>query len=146
VTVLVAGLLIGAAPGPKEDDAKKEVERLQGTWKAVSIEDDGKAVNDTKGFHLVIEKETLTINADVEAVLKGTFKLDLSKKPRTIDVTITEGKGDRATGKQLHGIYELDKETLKWCTAEPGGKERPTEFGTKAGTKHALFTLKRQKP
>ena len=47
-------------------------------------------------------------------------------------------------GKVLQGIYELDKDTLRWCTSAPGGKERPGEFSTKAGSKIWLFTLEKE--
>jgi hypothetical protein len=46
----------------------------------------------------------------------------------------------------LHGIYELGKGTLKWCTSSPGSTDRPEEFSTKEGVNHMLVTLKKEKP
>jgi uncharacterized protein (TIGR03067 family) len=139
VTALVAGLVLGAAPAPKEDEVKKEVENLRGTWKVASIEDRGKADQPPDGFVLVFEKDSK------EVVVAGTFKLDPSKKPKAIDVTVTRSEEKGNNGKELHGIYEIDKDTLKWCTAEPGDKGRPTEFATKEGSRNVLFTVKKEK-
>jgi hypothetical protein len=61
-------------------------------------------------------------------------------------MTITEGGREGDKGKVLHGIYELGKGTLKWCTSEPGGTERPKEFATKEGINHMLVTLKKDSP
>ena len=61
-------------------------------------------------------------------------------------MTITEGGREGEKGKVLHGIYELGKGTLKWCTSEPGGSDRPKEFSTKEGINHMLVTLKKDKP
>ena len=99
-----------------------------------------------KDHLLVFEGDTFALKKGDEVGLKGTFKLDPSKKPRTIDMTITEGGQEGEKGKVLHGIYELGKGTLKWCTSEPGGTDRPKEFSTKEGVNHMLVTLKKEKP
>src|SRR5262249_21894296 len=112
LTALVAGLLLCAAPAPG-DDAKKDQEALQGTWKVVSVEDRGKADRPPDGFVLVFETDTFTLRDNKEAVVVGTFKLDPSKKPKAIDVTISRGGKNENIGKELRGIYEVDKDTLK---------------------------------
>jgi uncharacterized protein (TIGR03067 family) len=61
-------------------------------------------------------------------------------------MTITEAMKEQDNGKELHGIYELTKDGLKWCTSEPGEKGRPTEFATKEGTKQLLVTFQKEKP
>ena len=45
-----------------------------------------------------------------------------------------------------NGIYELGKDTLKWCAGEPGTEDRPKEFATKEGTKGMLVNFKKEKP
>jgi uncharacterized protein (TIGR03067 family) len=144
LTALAAGLLLAA--DAKKDDAKKDQEALQGIWRPVSAEQGGKEQGDEAKEHaLIFDKDTFTVKKGDEVMVKGTFKLDPSKKPKLIDMTVTEGRRDDDKGKELHGIYELDKESLKWCTCEPGGKERPTEFKTKEGTRELLVTLKKEK-
>lgn len=52
-----------------------------------------------------------------------------------IDISPTAGP-DR--GKTYRGIYELNDNELKVCTASPG-KERPNDFTSKTGSSHQLF-------
>jgi uncharacterized protein (TIGR03067 family) len=145
LTVLVAGLLLAAEA--KKEDAQKDQEALQGTWRPVSSEQGGKDQTDEAKEHaLIFEKDTFTVKRGDQVLLKGTFKVDPSKKPRAIDMTITEGRRDDDKGKELHGIYELTKDGLKWCTSEPGGTARPKGFSTKEGTKELLVTFKKEKP
>ncbi len=144
VTVLVVGLLLGAEQ--KKGDAKKDREALQGTWMPVSSEQAGKDQSEeAKEHRLIFEKDTFTVKRGDEVVVKGTFKLDPTKKPKTIDMTVTEGRREQDQGKELHVIYELTKDGLKWCTSEPGGTERPKEFATKEGTRDLFVTLKKEK-
>ena len=145
VTLLAVGVLL-AADAPK-GDAKKDQEALQGTWRPVSSEQDGKDQTDEAKDHtLTFEKDTFTVKKGDEVRIKGTFKVDPSKKPKTIDMTVTEGGKDEDKGKEIHGIYELDGDTLKWCTSRPGNKERPKEFSTKEGGDDMLVKLKKEKP
>jgi uncharacterized protein (TIGR03067 family) len=147
VTALVAGLFLTTDPPKTDDAAKKDKEALQGAWRPVSSEAGGKdQTEEAKDHTLVFEGDTFAVKKGDEVRVKGTFKLDPTKKPRTIDMTVTEARRGEDKGKELHGIYELDKGTLKWCTAEPGGTDRPKEFSTKEGTKHMLVTLKKEKP
>jgi len=145
VTLLAVGVLL-AADAPK-DDAKKDQQALQGTWTLVSAEQGGKdQTEEAKEHTLTFEGDTFSVKKGDEVKVKGTFKVDPSKKPRAIDMKITEAKKEQDNGKELHGIYELTKDGLKWCTDEPGGEDRPTEFAAKEGTKHMLVTFKKDKP
>lgn len=69
----------------------------------------------------------------------GTQKLDPSKSPKTIDMTLTEGPNK---GAVMLGIYEIDGDTLKACF-DPQGKKRPTEFKSAPGSAHFLNIHKR---
>lgn len=139
VTALVVGLLLAA------DDAKKDKEKLQGSWRPVSAEQGGNVQEDAKEHLLIFEGDTFTIKKGDQLFVKGTFTLDPSKTPKTIDMKVTEGRQESDNGKEVHGIYEIDKDSLKWCTAPPGDEDRPKEFATKEGTKLLLVTLKREK-
>jgi uncharacterized protein (TIGR03067 family) len=145
VTFLLVGLSL-AADAPNEGDAKKDAQGLQGTWKVVSSEQGGKVQDEAKDFVMIFEKDTFQVKKGDELIVKGTFKLDPSKSPKAIDMTITEAKKEDHKGMEVHGIYQLDKGTLKWCAAEPGETERPTEFATKQGTKLLLVTFQKDKP
>ncbi len=139
LAILVAALLAA--------DSKKDEEALQGTWKPVASEQGGKdQTEEAKEHVLIFEKDTFTVKRGDEVALKGTFKVDPSKKPKTIDMTVTQGRRDEDKGKEIHGIYELDGDTLKWCTSRPGNKERPKEFSAKEGGDTMLVKLKKEKP
>ncbi|MFL5244599.1 MAG: TIGR03067 domain-containing protein [Gemmataceae bacterium] len=127
----------------KDDKAKEDKQKIQGTWKLMSFEVAGKGDEDTKDENrvLVIEGDKITVNNDGKEVEKDSFTLDPSKKPKAIDfVTLSDNDKDK---KRL-GIYELDGDNLKICIDEKGEK-RPTEFATKEGGNLVLVVLKHVK-
>jgi uncharacterized protein (TIGR03067 family) len=136
IGVLAAGLAFAA-------DAKNDEQKFNGSWKAVSIEYDGKEVpkDSVDKVSLVVKGEDYTFTRG-DDVIKGTHKLDASKSPKTIDAVRSEGEGK---DKPLLGIYELTDDTYKVCFGPPGG-ERPTEFASKSGSKVRLIVMKREKP
>jgi uncharacterized protein (TIGR03067 family) len=141
IGVLTAGLAFAA--DAKNDATKKDEQKFNGSWKAVSVEYDGKEVPKD-----AVDKTSLTVKGEDYTfrrgndVVKGTHKLDASKTPKTIDAVRSEGTDK---DKPLLGIYELSDDTYKVCFAPPGG-ERPTEFVSKPGSKVRLIVMKREKP
>jgi uncharacterized protein (TIGR03067 family) len=128
---MVAVVLLVAA-----DDPKADKERLQGSWRPVSAIRGGNAQDDAKEYLLTFEGDTFLIKRGGELFAKGTYKLDPTAKPKSIDMKITESPREDAKGKDLLGIYELDKDTLKWCfIGDPGDKERPTKFSSNPSTR-----------
>jgi uncharacterized protein (TIGR03067 family) len=77
------------------------------------------------------------------------IKIDSSKKPKHMDLTIKEAEGEieKFKDQTALAIFELDGDTLKWCAAEPGSDSRPTEFPDKEGGegKHLYLVFKRGK-
>jgi uncharacterized protein (TIGR03067 family) len=142
VGLLVALGLVFTADGDKEA-AKKELDKFQGTWTIESLELEGKKQPEdaSKGFKLVIKGDQFT-SSQGDLVYKGYFKVDVGKKPKTIDITFTEGP---EKGKTIVGIYELEGDTYKVCL-NMNDKDRPKEFVSKEGSGHVLEVLKRQKP
>ena len=141
VGVLAASLLLAA--DSKDDAAKKELDKFTGTWKAVSIVEDGKEVakDEAEKVSLTVKGEDYTFRRG-DVVIEGTHKLDPSKTPKTIDAVRNTGPDK---GKPILGIYELTDDTFKVCFA-PAGKDRPTEFASKAGSGARLIVMKREKP
>ena len=122
------------------DDAADDLKKLTGTWEEVSHTADGKAkpADEVKGRTVVIDAAgKWEAFQDGTSILKGTFKLDPSKKPRASDWTI-EGSDMVATG-----IYEVDGDTWKHCFTLT--TTRPTEFGSKEGSGVYYIVLKRVK-
>jgi uncharacterized protein (TIGR03067 family) len=139
--VLTVGLLIAAA-APKDDDAKKELKKLEGNWVMVSGEEKGKKLPEdaVKNAKLTIKGDKHTVKVGEESFV-GTHKLDPSAKPKAIDATDTEGT---FKGKTTLGIYKLEGDKFTVCFAPPD-KDRPKEFSTKSGTGQFIHVWKRQK-
>jgi uncharacterized protein (TIGR03067 family) len=139
LTLITAGLL---APGAAEQ--KKDRDPLQGTWTIVSMERDGKKVTAAdKALTVTIKGSEYTFPSagGFTKSQEGTYKLDPSKDPKTLDVLPTDGP---IKGKTFPGIYELDGDTLKACF-DAAGKGRPTEFSAKPGSGRVLVIYRRQK-
>lgn len=139
---LAAGLLL-AADSPKDDAAKKDLDKLQGTWKLVSYETGGNKAGeeDLAGSKMVIKGNKYAYtSADQDE--EGTMKLDPGAKPAAVDLKIESGNDK---GKDQVGIYKLEGDTLTFCFAHPGEKERPKEFSGREGSSNLVFVLKREK-
>jgi uncharacterized protein (TIGR03067 family) len=142
--LLVVGLVFLLAAADADEEIKKELARFEGTWKWVSIEMEKMKLSEDalKEPRLKLKGDKFTVTEEnANATFGGTFKVDPSKRPKTIDVTFTDGP---EKGKTSLGIYELEGDTYKVCV-DPAGKSRPTEFAVKPGSGHVLQVLKREK-
>jgi len=140
------GLTASGGSGTLADDKvdlEKEVRKFQGTWTFESSQSGGKELpaGDLKGLILTFEGDKHTVKKGDEVIQVGTQKLDPSKSPKTIDVTMTEGPNK---GKVMLGIYEIDGDTLK-VYFDPQGKKRPTEFKSGPGSETFVNVHKRVK-
>ncbi len=138
-------LLFLGATAPQEDTVKKEQDKLQGTWRVLRAEDLGVVMIDAKAGEMF----------DVKYVIKGdkiyyvgklpgldmefTYKLDPTKNPKVIEMTLVKSSDKKGIGKTDKAIYLLEGDSLKICGSE---KELPKEFD---GKKYGLFVLKRLK-
>jgi uncharacterized protein (TIGR03067 family) len=140
---LCVSLALGVVEHALADDASKDQQQLQGTWKVLAGNEGGKTLPPprAKGSKVVVSGNHITVYEE-EKKREMTFKLDPTKEPRTIDLTLTEGKDK---GETSPGIYALEGELLKIAFALPG-KARPTTFTPKQGSQEMLFVLKRAKP
>src|SRR6267142_1310189 len=91
--LLIAGVAPGTAAPGGDDQAK-----LKGKWRA---ELDGKKI--TFDF----TKDGFTFDLD-GMVFKGTVNVDPKKKPREMDLTISDGPNPQYNGKTALSIYEID--------------------------------------
>jgi uncharacterized protein (TIGR03067 family) len=134
LAVAVVGLNAAA------DDAKSDLEALQGTWELSSFERDGKAVKLEEVTKVTFTDEKFVVKRGDEVVAAGTFKLDPSKKPKACETSYTEGPDK---GKTFKGIYQIEGDTEKFCRAGLPSGERPTEFKTKPDSGQVLSVYKR---
>lgn len=129
------GLVVSGTAGTRADekaDLEKELKRFQGTWSEESVETSGKKlrIDGLKGMTVTFEGDKYAVKKGDDVLEAATIKLDPSKSPHAIDMTMTEGP---FKGAVILGIYEINGDTLKICF-DPVGKKRPTEFKTGGGT------------
>jgi uncharacterized protein (TIGR03067 family) len=135
----LAALLISVAGGGEKTTAK-----VEGTWAVTAGSSDGKKLPDeviAKAMVSVVFKDggykVTGMGMQIEA---GTYKVDASKKPATIDMTITEGGG---VEKSQVGIFKLEGDVLTLAIGAAGVKDRPKNFD--GGDKIEITVMKRSK-
>jgi uncharacterized protein (TIGR03067 family) len=141
IAILFGICCLGTAPGA--DDAKKDMGLLEGDWSMVSGEASGQAMPAEMvktGKRAAKDGETV-VTFGGRVYFKAKYTVDPTKKPKTIDYTMTEGP---TKGKTHLGIYEVNGDTVKFCFAAPE-KDRPTEFTAKEGSGWTLSVWKRDK-
>jgi uncharacterized protein (TIGR03067 family) len=127
------------ATGDAQDKVDKD--KLKGTWKAVSSVDDGQDEPDPGQYELIFNGDAVTVRKAGRDFFKGTFTLNTAVDPKTIDLSITEGKHE---GGRMLGIYTWDGGRWKWCTTTPQGGDRPREFTCEPGSGYLLVVLKKE--
>lgn len=137
----------GASEGKEAARPKSDKERIQGSWKVVSVEKDGKEQDDDEAKQ--IKRFTWDIGPEKITIHQGGFdhvssyKLDPGAKPRALDLTSEE---EAEKGLQIAAVYELKADTLKICSPlPPNPSQRPKEVATSEGSGTMLIVLKRDK-
>ena len=146
VAIVIGTLLVRPAlsDGPAADDAKA----LQGEWRVVAGEREGKKAPEKTVLaalgKLIVEGDEFTLSGKNERPAKYKIRLDPTKTPKAIDLTIQEGKHK---GTTVAGIYALEKDRLRLCLpfAGPDPSARPKDFETKEGDGVMMMTLERAK-
>jgi uncharacterized protein (TIGR03067 family) len=145
IVCLIAGVGVRAADGDaKEAAVTKDLEAFRGSWRLISREADGKKSSEEEIKDTIVTIDglgKLSARRGDKLIAEGTLKLGPTKKPKTIDLAITEGE---RKGQTHLGIYEIEGDTFRVCRARPGG-ERPADFSAKAGSGRTLIVFKRNK-
>lgn len=135
VTVALAAAVVSAVSASQamRSQAAKPASVLaavQGAWLMTSS--NGQDMTGT-GVEVVvtIKDNTYVQSANGQVVERGTFKLDETKKPMTIDLQIVEG--DDAGQTQL-GVLEVTGKTMTGNLAAPGVTARPKDLVQAEGT------------
>jgi uncharacterized protein (TIGR03067 family) len=119
-----------------------ELKKFEDTWVFVSIEVEGESIPEDRFTEdrLILKGRQFTSKVQGNTN-HGVFKVDPTAKPKTIDLTFTDGPGKDQTQK---GIYELEGDMQKICFSLPG-KPRPTDFVTAPDSRRMTQVLKRDK-
>jgi uncharacterized protein (TIGR03067 family) len=147
VVVIVAFLLMAAAPAPKET-AKEVAKKLQGTWIVEKQESKGKDASEPDtSTNIVIKGNTLTwtrtyAKKNQATFVEYTYNLDPAKDPSEMD--FVQKLPDGSKGSDRLAIYFLDGDNLKICEGPPDGK-RPKKFTSDKDSENYLMILKRKK-
>jgi len=125
------------------DDTKKDEELLKGKWKAVSMSISGEPASeeDVKSFKLNFDGKDYT-NSVGDMTEEGSYTIDSSKSPKTIDLDIKKGQD---AGKKQLGVYKLDGDKLTIVVPSAGAKNRPTSLKVEKGSDLVEFVLERVK-
>lgn len=124
---LVTGLFTQGTKPQVKPGAKPQVAKgaavLQGTWEVSSL--NGQAATQGNELKLTFEgnKYHQTLGGTVNE--RGTFKVDATKKPMTIDLSIAEGDD---AGKTQLGLFEVTGDTMRITFNGPGSPERPASL------------------
>ena len=131
-------------------DAATDAKKLQGNWEVTELIAYGEKVDPKlfKGTKFIFKADKLTIvpgdpKGDVFVGRTIAVKLDPTKKPAAVDLTVLDGKDK---GIVSPGVYAIDGDTLRWC--QPDGsktKERPKELASPVKSDLYLITLSRAK-
>ncbi len=140
--MLTLGLALALFPPTpiRADNSPKGDKDLDGEWRSTSFSFEGRESGDGNTT-LTIDDDNLTFRRSDSADhrMTATFKVDTSKTPHTIDMTLQDGSGK---GKVSLGIYEVKGDELRLCHAAPG-LDRPTEFTS--GDRRSVMVFNRIK-
>lgn len=140
---MIRAVLVAALMTPTAFASDPDLPKLQGQWVLAQLRE-----NDDHAPDEIIKTGKLEIRGDeYHAEIKGrpvklAFKLDSSKSPKQIDVTIPDGP---SKGKQFAGIYKIEGDTVTICRPRDPGGARPTAFDPAKNANQVQTVWKRVK-
>jgi uncharacterized protein (TIGR03067 family) len=120
-------------------DDKDDLKAMTGTWVVEKMTVEGSDFTSTFAeMSLVIEGEKYTVTFG-GMTDKGTFKIDVSKTPKTMDITGAEGPNK---GKTYPCIYEIKDGKVTICYGM--ADKRPEKFESTKESKTMLAVYKKK--
>ena len=98
-------------------------DKLQGTWRVVSIETGGSLVpaEVAATVRYIFNGDHVRLMEGDQSAGEGLIRLDPEANPKEFDFTATAGP---QAGTTVRGIYRVEGDTLTMCL----GEERPSTF------------------
>jgi RNA polymerase sigma factor (sigma-70 family) len=132
-----------AAPNGAKDDK----ELLQGKWQGTTIEVQGQALHappdPDKGFAFTFDGDNVKVDCNLmldNFNRKFKLRLDNQAQPKRMDLLFIGDDGVVRENDGLVGIYELNGDTLRYCSGTPQDG-RPTKFVAQGN--HFVWNFKR---
>jgi uncharacterized protein (TIGR03067 family) len=139
LVVLATPLLVAG----DDDDVRKELKALQGTWKAVALEAGGKPLpkEAIPDFTFVIGADGKSTGKMAKSEYSATITVNPKADPKTMDNVHESGA---QKGKKQYAVYKLEGDKLTVCMTAPGRAEgdRPKNFNTQ-DTANVVFVFER---
>jgi uncharacterized protein (TIGR03067 family) len=128
-----------------DDDIRKELKALQGTWKTVAMEAAGKPVpkDQLMDFTIVVAADGKSTGRIPQGPFQFTMTVNPKKNPKQLENLHETGE---QKGKKQYGVYKLDGDKFTVCVTARGAPEsdRPKDFNTK-DTTNVVFVFERVK-
>jgi uncharacterized protein (TIGR03067 family) len=136
--VVCVALIYGCAVSRPDDPPAKGPADLQGCWKLVSIESDGKSSDPFGGGQPRWVIKGTSVSYSGEEIIK--FTVDESTSPRIIDLKFRDPE------RVYEGVYVVEKNTLKVClNGRSDAKDRPGVFSTTDQADWRMLVFEREK-
>jgi uncharacterized protein (TIGR03067 family) len=133
--LVLAAILMTSVGLSAQTDAKRELDKLQGTWVVTAATGDEIPAGAHVGLVVTNDKYQSVKNGKVDEA--GRLVLNPATSPVSIDLVIADGV---YAGKTQLGLVESSGDTLKMALAAPGQTTRPASLATDT------FTLTKIKP
>lgn len=146
--VLVAVFAAGACsrprpapPAPAADAAQAELARLQGAWRIEASWWNGTPEPEAARTVTILFQGDKCVTVDRDGNrLEETVRVRPEQAPKGID------RWGKDAGPPAPGIYALEGDTLRWCSAGGANPTRPNVFASEPGSRHSLLVLRRVRP
>ena len=145
VYLLVLLALPSLLAGDADDDVRKELRALQGTWRTVAMEAAGKPFlkDQVMDFTIVVGADGKSTGKPPQGPFQFTITVNPKKNPKTLENLHESGE---QKGKKQYGVYKLEGDKFTVCVTNRGAAEsdRPKDFTTK-DTGNVVFVFERVK-
>jgi uncharacterized protein (TIGR03067 family) len=112
----------------------QELAGLQGAWVSVA---------GRRPLQMFIANQRFTVCFGDGQLYMGRFELRVDELPRIMIMQIEEGPA-KHKGQTAWCIYELEEESLRWCSAGPGSGERLIAFPDLTDARYVCSVFRRQ--
>jgi uncharacterized protein (TIGR03067 family) len=126
LVVLAGALLLAGADSSREFDGATQLDEIQGSWREVPAERNGKPVRGKSKIVVTFDGVNVTYRFDKQIANKGTYRVDSSRRPGRLDEIFVDGLN---RGSSFKNIYRIDGNKLRIAYTDDGSSY-PESFET----------------